>query len=63
MCLGQGGNQVRGGFAAVLVVGQGDVVRLRVLGSAGGCSGGGKVSLEDVLNTAHQLIIGQCAVV
>ena len=64
MRLGQGGNQVRGGFVAILVAGQGDVMRLRVLvSSAGFRTSGGKVSLEDVLNTAHQLIIGQGAVI
>ena len=63
MRLGQGGNQVRGGFVAVLVVGQNEVARFRVLvSSTGSRSSGMKVSLKDVLNTAHQLIIGQCAV-
>ena len=60
--LGQGGDQVRGGFVAVLVARQGELVRLRVLGSAGFRASSGKVSLEDVFNTAHQLIIGQSAV-
>ena len=62
--LRQGGNQVRGGFVAVLVAGQDDAVRLRVsLGSAGtgSCSTGGKVSLEDLFNTANQVGIGQGA--
>ena len=65
MRLGQGGNQVRGGFVAVLVAGQDEVARLRVrLGSVsiGSYSGGGKVSLEDILNTANLLGIGQGAV-
>jgi len=60
----QGGDQVRGGFVAVLVAGQGELVRLLVLvSSAGFRSGGGKVSLENVLNTAHQLIVGQGTVI
>ena len=64
VCLRQGGNQVRGGFVTVLVARQGDVVRLLVLvSSAGFRASGGKVSLEDVLNTAHQLSIGQGAVI
>ena len=64
MRLRQGGDQVRGGFVAVLVAGQGDVVRLLVLvSSAGFRSGSLEVSLEDVLNTGHQLIVGQCAVI
>ena len=63
VCLRQGGNQVRGGFVAVLVAGQNEVARFRVLvSSTGRRSSGVKVSLEDVLNTAHQLIIGQRAV-
>ena len=36
MCLRQGGNQVRGGFVAILVAKQGDVMRLRVLDSSAG---------------------------
>ena len=63
MRLRQGGNQVRGGFVAVLVTRQGDVVRLRVVGSVCTRTSGGKVSLEDVLNTAHQLSIGQGEVI
>ena len=63
VCLGQGGNQVRGGFVAVLVAGQGEVVRLRVLVSISGCSGGGKVSLEDVFNAANLLGVRQGTVI
>ena len=66
MRLGQDGDQVRGGFVAVLVAGQDEVARLRVSlrsASIGSYSGGGKVSLEDVLNTANQVGIGQGAVI
>lgn len=63
MSLGQSCNQVCGGFVAFLVAGQGELVRLRVLGSAGFRLGSLEISLEDVLNTAHQLIVGQCAVI
>ena len=61
--LRQCGNQVCGGFVAVPIAGQGDVARLRVLvSSTGRRSSGVKVSLESVLNTGHQLFIGQRAV-
>lgn len=66
MRLGQDGDQVRGGFVAVLVAGQDEVARLRVSlrsASIGSYSGGGKVSLEDILNTASLLGIGQGAVI
>lgn len=63
MRLGQGGNQVRGGFVAVLVAGQDEVARLRVrLGNAGTLASGTEISLEDILNTANLLGIGQGAV-
>ena len=63
VCLGQGGNQVRGGFVAVLVAGQDEVARLRVrLGNAGTLASGTEISLEDILNTANLLGIGQGAV-
>ncbi|CNJ62476.1 Uncharacterised protein [Mycobacterium tuberculosis] len=59
MRLRQGGKQVCGGFVAFLVTGQGEVGRLRILGSAGGCSGGVEVSLEDVFNAANLLGVRQ----
>ena len=64
MRLRQGGNQVRGGFVAILVARQGDVVRLLVLvSSTGSRSSSLEIGLEDVLNTGHQLSIGQGTVI
>ena len=51
---------MRGGFVAVLGAGQDDAVGLRVLvGSAGALASGAEISLEDLLNTANQVGIGQ----